>query len=616
MYVMKRTLQTISLLVTMCFAFSSTGFAEEILLQHQTGTNTIEAPADRDAHGDWVHWDTGEIAGGVGLANEGIFTVAAFWEADELEDFDGYEVTRIRIGMWHEATSAAVKIWQGPNAENLTEYVSETAETVEQDWVEVELPEPYAIDTDFQLWIGWDVGDSGDGHFPAGNDGTTDHDGYANMIKMGDDPFVPITDLAEIDGMWSIQAFIAPADNGDDPDDTYTVTLNVDMSGAVAEGDVEFDPEIHHVWVTGSFADWAMPGENADFQMHPADPAKSDDTFYENWDGFDDFTTDLAPWTNIDEHGEPTWGASDFDFEGEAEAFGWRVMNPAETDPDITDNHPAYDGSKYVFSVASNPVPPTGEENKWLISPEIVVTADSELSFAAKSITDQYGLERLRVHVSTTGVDPSDFTQISDGDHVEVPTDWEMYAYDLGDYAGQSIHFAIENVSHDAFMLFIDAIEVTNLGEEDNGEDPEEHIYTITFEATEGDHEYKYFLVEDDPTWDLGEWEGDPNRDLHVDGDMTVNDVFGDPPVSIFEPEVADIVMNIFPNPATTEITVETEEMIEQIRVYDITGREVMQVLVNGNNQTINVSTLREGFYIMQVHTENGVEGRRFHVTR
>jgi len=586
MYVMKRTLQTISLLVTMCFAFSSTGFAEEILLQHQTGTNTIEAPADRDAHGDWVHWDTGEIAGGVGLANEGIFTVAAFWEADELEDFDGYEVTRIRIGMWHEATSAAVKIWQGPNAENLTEYVSETAETVEQDWVEVELPEPYAIDTDFQLWIGWDVGDSGDGHFPAGNDGTTDHDGYANMIKMGDDPFVPITDLAEIDGMWSIQAFVAPADddNGDDPE-THEVTFNVDM--ATAEG---FDPDEHGVFVTGNFADWAEPGTEGSLELEWAGKARTVETImYENFDG------GQIPdgWLNLDENGD---------------GYDWTIV----TDP----GHGPYDGDYAVMSESWDGAPL--EPDNWLITHQLTnVTDDWELSFYVKAQDPDWPAENYDVLISTTGTDTGDFTSIYND--VLEDDEWEQVTLSLADYAGEDIYIAFRHHDvTDMFQILIDAIQVEGTpGEDDNdnGEDPDDLIYTGVAQVEAGTLEYKYFSDAIDEGWDGGEWEGDPNREVEIDGDTVLHDVWGEyDDVSIVDAELLEL--SIYPNPASSVIHVEADNNMDKIQVYDVSGRMVMQMDVQDTYHSFDVSSLRNGFYIMQIHTEDGVEGRRFHVAK
>lgn len=58
-------------------------------------------------------------------------------------------------------------------------------------------------------------------------------------------------------------------------------------------------------------------------------------------------------------------------------------------------------------------------------------------------------------------------------------------------------------------------------------------IYTLTLDLPQGHHEYKYFLVEDEPTWELGEWEDGNNRQLYVEGPTTLDDVFGIDPVAV-----------------------------------------------------------------------------------
>ncbi len=258
------------------------------------------------------------------------------------------------------------------------------------------------------------------------------------------------------------------------PDGNYSATINA--SGYVektktftVDGDdktvtIQLEDVIEEPVNVAVTTDGMEPGE-AHFSWEMPDVPT--ETFTEDWDGYSDWTTDLSPWTTIDQHGGVTWGASNFDFPIEQDVFAWGVMNPSETNPPIDVEgpqvgvHDAYSGSKYVFSVGQTD--PPAEENKWLISPQLEVTEESILSFAAKTKKDDYGLERLRVYVSTTGTNPADFVEISPSPYVEVPTTWTEYSYPLEAYAGQSVYFAVENVSHDAFMLFLDAFEVTEV---------------------------------------------------------------------------------------------------------------------------------------------------------
>ena len=68
---------------------------------------------------------------------------------------------------------------------------------------------------------------------------------------------------------------------------------------------------------------------------------------------------------------------------------------------------------------------------------------------------------------------------------------------------------------------------------------------------------------------------------------------------------------NIYPNPATDRVVIETEATIESVTIYSITGVMVYSE-VDFNNNTINVSDLASGVYVMKVRTENGEALQRF----
>jgi len=132
----------------------------------------------------------------------------------------------------------------------------------------------------------------------------------------------------------------------------------------------------------------------------------------------------------------------------------------------------------------------------------------------------------------------------------------------------------------------------------------------------EGEHEYKYFLVEDDPTDDMGEWEGEPFRSLKVYSDMEVNDVFGDKPVSIVDKHLPEESLRIFPNPASSVLNIEYEGTIKQLRIFDITGKLVYSRKNDNNQARIDVGELKQGMYVLQVITEKGIAAQRFNVAR
>jgi hypothetical protein len=53
--------------------------------------------------------------------------------------------------------------------------------------------------------------------------------------------------------------------------ENFTVTFFVNMEGAIADGGIVFDPQIHEVFISGSFSGWPMPGTDNLLKMQPLD---------------------------------------------------------------------------------------------------------------------------------------------------------------------------------------------------------------------------------------------------------------------------------------------------------------------------------------------------------
>ena len=150
----------------------------------------------------------------------------------------------------------------------------------------------------------------------------------------------------------------------------------------------------------------------------------------------------------------------------------------------------------------------------------------------------------------------------------------------------------------------------------------EDDIYALTLEVEEGDHEYKYFLVEDDPTWDLGEWEGDPNREISVTEDMEINDTFGnqdDQTVSAEDimtdlPQEVGLEQN-YPNPFNPVTTIQYQLPADthvELTVYNTLGQQV-ETLIDGRVEagthevSFDGSNLASGVYIYRLQTDSKV---------
>ncbi len=77
-----------------------------------------------------------------------------------------------------------------------------------------------------------------------------------------------------------------------------------------------------------------------------------------------------------------------------------------------------------------------------------------------------------------------------------------------------------------------------------------------------------------------------------------------------------EVELKVFPNPARDKFTVESSEMIKQVRLIDISGQVVKEVFVDALRSEINVSNLHTGVYFMQIQTAEKVITKHVQVAR
>jgi len=185
--------------------------------------------------------------------------------------------------------------------------------------------------------------------------------------------------------------------------------------------------------------------------------------FEDDFESYPDFAQEFSPWILIDGDGLETWGIQEASFPGEGEPMAYIIFNPSQTVPPIGGGDP-HSGDKYAACFASNPNGGQIFNDDWMITPQLQLGTGSSITLWARSYTAEWGLERFRVLISTTGTEPDDFTLISPGDYVEAPTTWSDFTYDLSDYDNQAVHLAIHCVSEDAFFLMVDDVVVESEG--------------------------------------------------------------------------------------------------------------------------------------------------------
>lgn len=178
------------------------------------------------------------------------------------------------------------------------------------------------------------------------------------------------------------------------------------------------------------------------------------DYFFDDFESYEPFAIDFAPWTGIDLDREQA-----AEIQGSYPNRGLQqyatIFNALTIDPPVYYEYEVlrpYSGKQFVGFVRTRS---GAANNDWLISPKIKVGVNNIVSFMAKA--SDYTPDRFTVNVSTTGTDVKDFVQLTPGNYQTVDyKTWQEIAYSLAAYEGQEVYVAIHCVSQNGFMLMVD----------------------------------------------------------------------------------------------------------------------------------------------------------------
>jgi hypothetical protein len=341
-----------------------------------------------------------------------------------------------------------------------------------------------------------------------------------------------------------------------------------------------------------------VQGVNAIFSWNNVSPVEN---FFDDMESHTDFAIEnIGQYILHDGDGRPTYGfGGGTTFPNMGYTGSFIVFNPSQipalaTVPGLQ----PYSGNKFLACFAAEDV----ANNDWLILPKRLVVAGTKFEFMARTYMSDWGLERFRVGVSTTGTNPSDFTIISPGAFVSPPTAWTRYSYDLSAYVGQEIHVAINCVSHDAFIFMVDDI-FMGVPETKRGMTKAFNGFTVCLNGVEKATGIMgtTFTFEN---LENGDYTAGVQA-IYTSGvsvketiDFTIVEGTG---IVIVNREV----FMVFPNPVDEELHIQTNQTITRIELLDLNGR-ILQAWI-GDIRTINVQAIPAGNYVLRIHTENAI---------
>ncbi len=173
----------------------------------------------------------------------------------------------------------------------------------------------------------------------------------------------------------------------------------------------------------------------------------------DNLESYPSFSKSPTGWELHDNDGSVTYGFSQHSFPGEGEPMAFIVFDVyAEEVLQLGYNSSARSGSKVLACFASV----FGPNDDWIISPAFEVHEGNYFSFAGRSLTSEFGLEVFNVKIKPEGQDI--WQTLTEA--VMTPETWTLFEYDLSGYLGQRVQVAIQCVSDDAFVLFLDDLRV------------------------------------------------------------------------------------------------------------------------------------------------------------
>ncbi len=172
----------------------------------------------------------------------------------------------------------------------------------------------------------------------------------------------------------------------------------------------------------------------------------------EDFEAYEPFTlTDMGDWTLRDEDGYYVCCIQGTSYPNMYMPMAYQVFNPSmvtTTGSGLSEIFNAHSGSQYLIDFAAE----DGANDDWLISPELSGKAQT-ISFYAKSVTNQYGLEQFEVYASEDGTETYEMTRVMD--ETTAPIKWTKFSVDLPE---GTKHFAIRCVSDLRFAFMLDDI--------------------------------------------------------------------------------------------------------------------------------------------------------------
>jgi len=158
------------------------------------------------ATNDWLHRDNGNNFDAIGLADGGTFTVADRFTTEELAEYVGTNLTKIRIFPYSSGGTIVLKVWTGPDATQLV--ISQPVYSYTPGvWNEFILNTPIPIPDNEELWFGYEVTQNNNNYI-AGCDNGPANAGYGDLISLDGITWESLATIYGNNYNWNLQGWV------------------------------------------------------------------------------------------------------------------------------------------------------------------------------------------------------------------------------------------------------------------------------------------------------------------------------------------------------------------------------------------------------------------------
>ncbi len=348
----------------------------------------------------------------------------------------------------------------------------------------------------------------------------------------------------------------------------YQISFLLNMAEAIAEGDVVFDPDIHEVYITGTFTEWAMPGTDEGFRMQPI---------------------------NRDQE----WYA---------------IVLPAEA------GMHAY---KYFLTASEA----TWDIGEWAGDPNRSISVNSNMPvFNRFGDVETYS---VTLDILDIGGNPLYGANISINGIENAPGVYSFHYLATGTYelivekAGYVTHYQQIIVEDDdlEISIIMEAEEeirysLTFIVENPNGQTVDNAIITLNAVANSpGDYVFEnlqpgsYSYVVEKSGYESAQGEV-------VITDQNINKLVVLTPIETSVFNIREPEISIYPNPVSSILHIDSpDDIIISATMLDMLGRIVYNTHVGDYNYEINVLDLKNGIYFLRINLNHGIITQRIQVT-